>query len=110
MDNLAKKELETPKEMVSKFKGRALNYNVVVRQIVNENITESGLDLTNAVDKNEKIKKGIVISVGASCPEVDGQKIVPGDTVLFDQYKDSPLTVDGIEYRLISYGDLIHVI
>jgi co-chaperonin GroES (HSP10) len=109
MDNLAEKELESTQEMVAKFKGHALNYNVVIHQIVNENITEGGLDLTNVTDKNEKIKKGIVISVGASCPKDDGE-IKPGDTVLFDQYKTSPLTYDAVEYVLVFYGDLIHVL
>lgn len=100
-------KLETPQEMVAKFKGKALNFTVILRQVENKNMTQGGVDLTAVVDKNEKIKKGIVVSIGTSCPQED---VKVGDEVLFDQYKDSPLTYDGIEYVLMSYSDLIHVL
>ena len=99
--------IETPQEMVAKFKGKALNANVIIRQVSNENVSEGGLDMTMVVDKNENIKKGIVISVGAECPKGDGE-IKPGDTVMYNSYKDSDLTLEGIGYKMVFYGDLIH--
>lgn len=94
-------------EMVNVFKGRALNYNVVLREIPNENITEGGLDMTTALGKNEKYKKGIVISIGSACPEGN---VEVGNTVMYDQYKGSKVTLDTIEYEIIFFSDLIHVL
>jgi len=94
-------------EMVNSFQGKALNYNVILRQIANVNVTENNLDLTNALDKNEKFKKGIVVSVGTECPKGD---IEVGSTVMYDSYKASNVTLDNIEYTVLFYADLFHVL
>jgi co-chaperonin GroES (HSP10) len=94
-------------EMVNAFPGRALNYNVVLRQIANVNVTENNLDLTNALDKNEKFKKGIVVSIGTECPKGD---IELGSEVMYDSYKASNVTINNIEYTTLFYADLFHVL
>jgi co-chaperonin GroES (HSP10) len=94
-------------EMVNAFPGRALNYNVVLRQIANKNVSENNLDLTNALDKNEKFKKGIVVSIGTECPKGD---IELGSEVMYDSYKASKVTLDTIEYEIVYFADLIHVL
>lgn len=93
-------------KIVESFNGKALNFNVIVKQIENKNETESGLDITSAVDKNEKFRKGVVVSVGEQCPE---NGIKPGDIILFDNYKTSPLTLNVIDYKIMYYSDLIMV-
>ena len=94
-------------EMVNEFKGRALNFNVVIRQIANKNVTEGNIDISMASDKNEKYKKGIVISIGTECPQGD---IKVGETVIYDGYKSSLVTLNTIEYTVLFYADLIHVL
>lgn len=95
------------KEMVEAFQGKALNYNVVIRQIANKNVTEGNIDLSMVSDKNEKYKKGIVISIGSECPKGD---IEIGDTIIYDGYKGSKVTLNTIEYEIVFYADLIHVL
>ena len=95
------------KEMVDLFKGKELNFNVVIRQIANKNITEGNIDISMVADKSEKYRKGIVISIGTECPKGD---INIGDTVIYDSYKASLVTLDTVEYVILYYADLIHVL
>lgn len=92
------------KEIVEKFRGRALNFVVVLKEIENVNETESGLNISSSVDKNEKYRKGIVVSIGTECPKGD---VNLGDTVIYDKFKANPLTRDAVEYVTIYYADLI---
>ena len=94
-------------EIVDKFKGKALNYVVVLKEIANVNETESGLDISSSVDKNEKYRKGIVVSIGSECPKDD---VKLGDTVIYDKFKANPLTREAIEWTTLYYSDLILLI
>lgn len=91
-------------EIVDKFNGIALNFIVVIKEIENRNETESGINISSNVDKNEKYRKGIIVSIGSECPKND---VKLGDTVIFDKYKANPLTRNAIEYITIYYSDLI---
>lgn len=112
--------------MENKFEGQALNLNVIVQEVDNENITASGLDLTGIVDANEKQKKGRVVSVGTECPLIghkykglfsfvnffikkQKQTIQIGNIVIFDKFKVTPFTQKGIAYILVDYRDLVWV-
>ena len=97
--------------MENKFKGKALNLIVVVEEIFNENKTASGLDLSGFIDANEKQKKGRVVSVGEQCPKLsDGTfTLKEGDEVIFDKFKMTNFTQDGIAYILIDYRDIVLV-
>ena len=92
------------KEIVEKFSGVALNFVVVLKEIENKNTTENGLDVSLNVDKNEKYRKGIVVSIGTECPKDD---VKLGNVVIYDKYKSSPLTRDAIEYVTLYYADLV---
>ena len=100
------------------FKGKAANHCVVLKEETIQNLSSSGLDITSSEDKNQKFKKGIVQSVGLSCPKKEfkifGIKIKflskdiikPGDEILLDSYKSSPLTLEGIKYSIIYFQDI----
>jgi co-chaperonin GroES (HSP10) len=92
------------KKIVERFSGRALNFVVVLKEIENVNETQSGLDISSSVDKNEKYRKGIVVSIGTECPKDD---VKLGDTVIYDKFKANPLTRDAIEWTTLYYSDLI---
>jgi co-chaperonin GroES (HSP10) len=95
--------------MENKFKGKALNLIVVVEEVFNENKTASGLDLSGIVDANEKQKKGRVVSVGTECPKLSDGKytIQEGNIVIFDKFKMTNFTQDGIAYIMVDYRDLL---
>jgi co-chaperonin GroES (HSP10) len=92
------------KEIVEQFKGQALNFVVVLKEIENVNETSSGLDISSSVDKNEKYRKGIVVSLGTECPKGD---VNLGDTVIYDKFKANPLTRNAIEWVTLFYADLV---
>ena len=94
-------------EIVANFKGQALNFVVVLKEIANVNETDSGLDISSSVDKNEKYRKAIVVSIGTECPK-DGIQL--GDTVMYDKHKANPLTQNGVEYITLFYADLILIV
>ena len=96
-------DAETQK-IVESFKGRALNFVVVLKEIENVNETSSGLNISSSVDKNEKYRKGIVVSIGSECPKDD---VKLGDTVIYDKFKANPLTRGAIEYTTLMYADLV---
>jgi len=93
-------------EIVKSFKGRALNFVVVLKEIENVNETSSGLNISSSVDKNEKYRKAIVVSIGTECPK-DGIQL--GDTVMYDKHKANPLTQNAVEYVTLFYADLVWV-
>lgn len=118
--------------MENKPKLKALNTIVIVKEVLLENKTDFGFDLSNVVDVNETQKKGIVKSVGELCPKVEYSEnknvlfqklsnfikkilfIKPkyhytlkiDDVVLFDRNKCTPITIEGVKYIMIDYRDL----
>jgi len=97
---------------MSDFKGKALNYNIIVKREFIENKTGAGIEITSEIDKNEKYRKGIVVSVGNLCPkDTEGNATIkPGDEILYDKYKMSEVTLDGQSYEIISYADLVLIL
>lgn len=104
---------------MGEFKGKALNYVVIVKQKELKNETETGLDFSSEVDKNQKFRKGEIMSFGNLCPKKPIWKWLPfwkkdtikiGQEVLYDMYKASDLTVDGIKYQTFYYSDLIAIL
>lgn len=107
------------KEIVKKFNGVALNYVIVLKEIENINETSSGLDISSSVDKNEKYRKGIIVSMGNLCPKeqvtvfgitipfIKKSKVKLGDTVIYDKFKANPLTRNAIEWVTLFYADLV---
>ena len=94
-------------EIVASCPAKALNYIVIIKEIENKNETSFGFDTSNLADKNEKYRRAIIVSLGPSCPKDDENPINVGDTVMYDHYKTSPLTLNGIEFKTLMWGDLI---
>lgn len=111
------------------FEGQALNYNVFVKTVERINVTDGGIDITSETDKNEKYKKGVIVSFGNLCPKrpkklniitwvlaflrfipKDENVIKIGQEVIYDGYKSSPLSVEGDSFDCISFADLVCII
>jgi len=86
---------------------QALNHIVIIQEVENKNETSFGFDKSGIVDKNEKYKKGQIISLGVDCPVDEIHTIKEGDFVLYDSYKTSPLSIGGVEYKTLYYNDLV---
>ena len=95
----------------NKFSHQVLNYNVIVKEVETKNITLSGLDISSATDKSEKYKTGVVLSIGnLITSEIPDAKISVGCQVLFDGYKASDITIDGVTYKNVLYSDLLLIL
>jgi co-chaperonin GroES (HSP10) len=90
------------------FKGKCLGSNVIVLPIENKQISDGGIDLTDAIDKDQKWGKGIVVSVGEGIP-LDKNNIPyikDGDVVVFDRHKATDYVEETVEYKAMYYHDI----
>ena len=80
----------------------------MVEPISEEETTKSGIILPDTVDK-EKKAEGKIIAIG------DGEKIKAlglkvGDKVIFGKYAGEEVTVDKIDYKILTDEDVLAVI
>jgi len=93
-----------------KFNGTAFNKVIILKEIIEPTVdSETGLDVSNDSDKNDKTKKGLVVAVGIDVPKDEQGKhyVNPEDLVLFNKNQASNITHEGVKYKLIYYDDLI---
>jgi chaperonin GroES len=64
--------------------------------------------------QEEKPQEAIVIAVGPGITFSNGERLVPdvsvGDKVLFSKYQGTEITVDGEDYLILAYRDVLAVI
>jgi len=95
--------------MESKPLFQALNFNVIVEQVVLDNKLASGFDLSGYTDATEVNQAGLVVSVGERCPaNKDGeQSLKVGMTVIYSKHKVTSMTIKGKTYSIVPYSDLV---
>ena len=97
---------------MAKPKIKPIGPNILVRPIDEESTTASGIVLPDTVDK-EKPQKGEVVVVGTGIID-DGKKlqfnVKAGDIVLFKKYSPDEIEVDGVEYLIMTEGDILAII
>lgn len=76
---------------------------VVLREIKEEKENSYGLVVT-ADTKNEKFKRGVVLSSGELC-----EGIKEGDTVVYDMHRSNKITYKGEVLVLAEYGAIVIV-
>ena len=87
---------------------KPLGDRVVVEPMSEEETTASGIILPDTVDK-EKKAEGKIVAIG------DGEKIKAlglkvGDKVIFGKYAGEEVTVDKIDYKILTDEDVLAVI
>lgn len=92
---------------------KAITGNLIVKQINEEAVTNSGIVLSRASAEAHRSVKGEVISTGEK--KVLGDKLVPmeakvGDIVLFDVYKASEYQIEGVTYYRVKEEDLFGIL
>ena len=64
--------------------------------------------------QEEKPQEAVVVAVGPGITFGNGEKLVPdvsvGDKVLFSKYQGTEITVDGEDYLILAYRDVLAVI
>jgi chaperonin GroES len=87
---------------------KPLGDRVIIKPLVEEEVTKSGIVLPDTVEK-EKKEQGAVVSIG------NGEKIIKlglkaGDRVLFGKYSGEDVKVDNIEYKVLKDEDVLAII
>ncbi len=90
-----------------------LGDRVVVKPEKEEKVTASGIILADTGGK-EKPEKGKVVAVGPGRYNEDGDARIPmdvkvGDNVYFKKPWDEPIKIDGVEYYVLSVGDITFI-
>lgn len=76
-----------------------------------EEKTKSGIVLPDTAKKDEKPQQGEVVAVGNQCCEEDnGPELEVGETVVFDKFAGTEITIDGEEYMILSIEDVLAVL
>ena len=92
---------------------KPIHDKVVVKPIVEDEVTKSGIVLPDTVDK-ERPEKGKVVAAGTGRILDNGQtatmSVSVGDTVMFKKYSPDEIKIDGEEYLVISEGDIMAII
>lgn len=95
------------------MKLKPLGDHVIVKPIVENEVTKSGIVLPDTIDK-EKPEKGEVVAVGGGKLLDNGQKaaltVKVGDKVMFKKYSPDEVKIDGVEYLIISEGDILAIL
>ena len=98
---------------VMRFMIKPIHTNVVVKPITEDEVTKSGIVLPDTIDK-EKPEKGEVVAVGDGKLLDNGQRasmsVKVGDKVMFKKYSPDEIKVDGVEYLIISEGDILAIL
>ena len=97
----------------SMLKLTPLNDKVIVKAIVDEKTTKSGIVLPDTVDK-ERPEQGEVIAVGPGKLLDNGQRslmsVMVGQKILFTKYSPNEIKVEKEEYLVISESDILAII
>lgn len=86
---------------------------MIVKPIIEDEITKAGIVLPDTVDK-EKPEKGEVVAVGPGKLLENGQRaamsVKVGDKVMFKKYSPDEIKVDKEEYLVINENDIIAIL
>lgn len=91
---------------------KAVEDKVIILPIEQEEVSSSGLVLTNL---NKEIPdQGVIVDVGPGMLLGNGQMMVPdvevGQTVLFAKYQGTDVQHSGKTYKILAYRDILAVI
>ena len=93
------------------MKLRPLGDKVVLKQMVEEETTKSGIILTGGA--KEKPQQAQVIAVGPG-GVVDGKEVVMqvkvGDMVIYQKYAGTEVKLDGEEYIVVKQSDIVAIV
>lgn len=92
---------------------KPLNDHVIIRPIIEEEATKSGIILPETVDK-EKPEKGEVLALGPGKLLENGSRapmsVKVGDKVIFKKYGPDEIKVNGEDLLVIKEEDIIAII
>lgn len=93
------------------MKLKPLGDKVVLKQMVEEETTKSGIVLPGAA--KEKPQQAEVVAVGPG-GVIDGKEVVMqvkvGDKVIYSKYSGTEVKLDGVEYIVVKQNDIVAIV
>ena len=86
---------------------KPLGDRLLVKVVVAEDVTPSGIVLPETVDK-EKKAEGIIVALGAG-EKVQALGVKEKETVIFGKYAGDEVTIENEEYKILSHEDVLAV-
>ncbi|HNQ37763.1 MAG: co-chaperone GroES [Prolixibacteraceae bacterium] len=91
---------------MTELKGKVLAGKILVLPQEAETKTASGIIIPDSA--KEKPQAGTVVLTGA--PKKDEpMELKAGDTVFYGKYSGTGLTIDGVDYLLMSQNDVLYI-
>jgi len=87
---------------------KPLGDRVVIKPTPQAEMTKSGIILPETADK-EKKAEGEIIAVGQG-EKISKLKLSVGQKVVFRQYGGDEVTIDDVDYKILSEDDLLAVV
>lgn len=87
---------------------RPIGDRILVKPILEEEVTKSGIVLPDTVDK-EKKAEGEIFAVGNG-EKVSKLDIKAGQKVLFGKYAGEEIKVENQDYKILSHEDILAII
>lgn len=92
---------------MAKLKGKILAGKVLVRPDDAEEKTASGIIIPDSA--KEKPQQGTVVLAGAAKKD-EIMEVKSDDVVLYGKYSGQELTIDGVDYLLMSQSDVLYIV
>lgn len=87
---------------------RPLGPRVLVKPVKEEEITKSGIVLPDTIDKDKKAE-GEIIAIGNG-EKLEQLNLKIGQTIIYGKYAGEEVKIDGQEYKIVSYDDMLAVL
>jgi len=92
---------------MAKLSGKILAGKILVEPEAAEEKTASGIIIPDSA--KEKPQKGKIVLVGADKKD-EPMEIKTGDTVFYGKYSGTELTIDNVDYLLMSQSDVLYIL
>ncbi|MEK7167445.1 MAG: co-chaperone GroES [Patescibacteria group bacterium] len=87
---------------------RPIGDRILVKPILEQEVTKSGIVLPDTVDK-EKKAEGEIMAIGNG-EKVSKLEIKVGQKVLFGKYAGEEIKVENQDYKILSHEDVLAII
>lgn len=95
------------------MKLKPLNDHVIVKPIMENEVTKSGIVLPETISK-EKPERGEVVAIGSGRLLDNGQRapmsVKEGDKVIFKKYSPDEIKIDDETYLVLSESDIMAIL
>ncbi len=91
---------------MAELKGKVLAGKILVKPQEAETKTASGIIIPESA--KEKPQVGTVVLTGGAKKD-EPMELKAGDTVFYGKYSGTTLTIDGVDYLLMSQNDVLYI-